>query len=701
MNKIPISMNEIEYREGVKKYRVHSPGICYEENGELKVSSNAITSLVDQNDQEKEVTHKFTNCHQKVGITSSLLTGYPIGIKQNSIQYLEKPIALVQYYPETQTWDILENFTDNKPTFSYNKEINLINYGMVSSRVNLYYEKVYGNIRRVAEINTKGFNNYVGILAEVNTPSYSVETGLDITLDVIEKNGKIYTVEYAQVVGDKLRINYTSHSGTISSNETWTAGTHYISDVLTVNNGAILTIEAGAIVKVKVGIYYININHADSKIDINGTQDNPVIFTSAEDDSYGETITGSTNSPLAGDWHDIRVNNGSIEVDWCEFYYGETGLLSLANGGNITANNIKFKYHLDRCIYCNTTGAVINIKNIKVIDSPLIGGAIWMNTSSNNATLSLDGFFISSIKPKAIRIDETTMNSVSLKNGIIIGTVGNSSAIVSYSNTTYKNILIIGCYIGIDNVAGTGTASFLTITGADIGIRARTGGALTMTNSIVTGCDDGVVDLNSAGNFTSNHNCISGNFDNYDGVSQGANDINSNVRFVHNNFALYGENVIDGYFLNQTDSDCINAGSDTASNLGVDEFTTHPNGLADTGIADIGFHYFFPTSSTISINEGESTENDNINLTLSSTNADKMRFRINNNSWSSWESYSSSKQLSIASYNNQTLIIQAQFQNNEGSFSPIIFDSIFKGATGGGSSGGGVAKTQGRVAVRR
>ncbi|HUT04168.1 MAG TPA: right-handed parallel beta-helix repeat-containing protein [bacterium] len=39
------------------------------------------------------------------------------------------------------------------------------------------------------------------------------------------------------------------------------------------------------------------------------------------------------------------------------------------------------------------------------------------------------------------------------------------------------------------------------------------------------------------------------------------------------------------------DSPCIDAGSDTAETLGLDKFTTRTDGVPDTGIVDMGYHY--------------------------------------------------------------------------------------------------------------
>lgn len=55
--------------------------------------------------------------------------------------------------------------------------------------------------------------------------------------------------------------------------------------------------------------------------------------------------------------------------------------------------------------------------------------------------------------------------------------------------------------------------------------------------------------------------------------------------------------LLGGYYLSQTaagqetTSPCVNAGSDTAENLGFDRLTTRNDGAWDTGVVDMGYHY--------------------------------------------------------------------------------------------------------------
>ena len=57
-----------------------------------------------------------------------------------------------------------------------------------------------------------------------------------------------------------------------------------------------------------------------------------------------------------------------------------------------------------------------------------------------------------------------------------------------------------------------------------------------------------------------------------------------------------GGAVANDFFLSQTaageiaDSPCVDAGSDTAANLGLDDKTTRTDGAPDAGVVDMGFH---------------------------------------------------------------------------------------------------------------
>lgn len=101
--------------------------------------------------------------------------------------------------------------------------------------------------------------------------------------------------------------------GAIGQNTTWTAAASpYIVSGLTVNNGATLTVESGTIVKFGDGAL-LNIFGA---LQINGTTENKVYFTSYRDDFIGGDTNGDgfLSMPAARDWRGMQFNTGSTGV---------------------------------------------------------------------------------------------------------------------------------------------------------------------------------------------------------------------------------------------------------------------------------------------------------------------------------------------------------------------------------------------------
>ena len=77
-------------------------------------------------------------------------------------------------------------------------------------------------------------------------------------------------------------------------------------------------------------------------------------------------------------------------------------------------------------------------------------------------------------------------------------------------------------------------------------------------------------------------------------------DINMYVANAHDNIdgdPLFATGPIGNYYLSQTasgqaaNSPCLNTGSDTAANLGMDIYTTRTDGVYDISTVDIGYHY--------------------------------------------------------------------------------------------------------------
>ena len=106
-----------------------------------------------------------------------------------------------------------------------------------------------------------------------------------------------------------------NHSGTISSDETWSSGdnVHVIDSDVTVASGVTLTISEGAIVKFKSNTSLF----VQGALRILGTSSNPIYITSIKDDTIGGDTNGdgASSSPARGDWDRIEFQNSSDDVN--------------------------------------------------------------------------------------------------------------------------------------------------------------------------------------------------------------------------------------------------------------------------------------------------------------------------------------------------------------------------------------------------
>jgi hypothetical protein len=143
---------------------------------------------------------------------------------------------------------------------------------------------------------------------------------------------------------------YDEHSGPIVT-ETWGPGTHYVTASVTVADNEVLTIMPGAVVKFAPNtqlLVYGTLNASGTGVET----ENAIVFTSRDDDLFGEIVAGSDGLPAAGSWHGIYLsgtgdNDGIGELEYCLLRYGgyaggivDANVLFLSSDSGYMANCI-------------------------------------------------------------------------------------------------------------------------------------------------------------------------------------------------------------------------------------------------------------------------------------------------------------------------------------------------------------------------
>jgi hypothetical protein len=167
----------------------------------------------------------------------------------------------------------------------------------------------------------------------------------------------------------------------------------------------------------------------------------------------------------------------------------------------------------------------------------------------------------------------------------ITGTNGHGAAVTSGGSSSH--VELENCTI--TNNTATGLGAY----GGGIGLQ-NFGSQVTATNCIIYG--------NTAGSGNGNEIYIQGSLVctlNYCDYGNGPGDILGTP--VTSNCItsdpLYTAGPYGSYYLSHiaagqgSDSPCIDIGSDTAANLGLDTFTTRTDNIADTGTVDLGHHF--------------------------------------------------------------------------------------------------------------
>ena len=129
----------------------------------------------------------------------------------------------------------------------------------------------------------------------------------------------------------------------MSADTTWdqTDAAQVIAGNITVPLGVTLTIEEGVVVKSQMvafgGSYSYLSLIVEGTLNVNGTEDNPVVFTSTKDTTHGGKTNDSATPAAPGDWGSIKFQEGSTgTVRNAQIYYASSAILATDSSPELT-----------------------------------------------------------------------------------------------------------------------------------------------------------------------------------------------------------------------------------------------------------------------------------------------------------------------------------------------------------------------------
>ncbi len=171
-------------------------------------------------------------------------------------------------------------------------------------------------------------------------------------------------------------------------NTTWTkAQSPYIISGNIYYRFGSLTVEPGTIVKFASATSSLTI-HADIILNINGSAEEPVYFTSIKDDSIGGDTNGdgSATSPAPGDWGYLSLGSGavnnSMSINYLKISYG--------GGKGYYTSGISPAFVLNFNWYSNFQRRTYYVKNIEVSNSKT---GMYFYTGGNHKVYLSDSSF--------------------------------------------------------------------------------------------------------------------------------------------------------------------------------------------------------------------------------------------------------------------------------------------------------------------
>jgi hypothetical protein len=411
---------------------------------------------------------------------------------------------------------------------------------------------------------------------------------------LIQKGGTYYYLEgipYSFFSGKTapFLLHYTTVGGALSADTTWASGTYYVtSDVTTgVYN---LTINAGVVVKFSGSGDGIAVDDAAGHLEIDGTQADPVIFTSCSDSTYGEDMNGvgtCDTTPAAGEWDAIVLNFHSMNAEFFILRYGG----STAGGGIYSAGAPN-----------GTDVGDVYVRGLRVVTSEFattVGSIVEFSASAtSDADLTLiESYFYQ---------DSTTLT-------------GNVVRFANSSRTTGTNVVKNNFWEITDANATSYALNMLALNTTTTEVRNNTfqydvGGSRGIyINSLQAGgsatATDNYIECNGLTNVVAYHGAtINGTWTHENNFSdgcgsntfathwvEGASESSSTDCVLKAGDGVHSDNdFVPSWAENfhvASGSNCVDAGSRTASAAGLDEYHIIDDATLDTGTVDVGAHF--------------------------------------------------------------------------------------------------------------
>jgi hypothetical protein len=374
-----------------------------------------------------------------------------------------------------------------------------------------------------------------------------------------------------------VRMHYDTKSTTTPGNETWSEGTTIFIDSVLSTSGYYITIEKGVFVKFNDNGA---IGHTDitGGVTVTGEWGDWAYFTSCldVDVARGEEISDAdcdlgepgVTAPAPGDWNRIFANQASMNLVgmWVQ-YAGQSNAPMGYGAGNFNGDGDGVYYIKDSVFTSNLLGT-----NVPLIINNFSSDSVDMDVYGNVFDCSDGG-----VAAMAAVIWQRDGN-VSIRDNLFIVPAGHTTQGMQLYQTNPTEVLRNTIVVAGGGTVGAGWQ----------GIYDRSALTDTAYDNVIQCSDGGSAGTGITGFGTHAYNLAYGCTTAFS-TGAGTGDITLDPDFsAHEHAELPA--AADDFHLGVS-SNAIDAGSDTAVNLGVDDAHALDTGALDTGTVDLGFHY--------------------------------------------------------------------------------------------------------------